>query len=124
MARKELTTIFESFGLIITAQTNIKCVNFLDLTLDLSNGKYKPYRKPNDEPLYLTSHHNFHTQSTNALTNYHVTKKHSTQQPFTTTLFTTTHFTTTHFTTTLSNKAPTEVEWLSRVSFVKSIDRQ
>ena len=52
-ARKELTTIFESFGLRITAQTNIKCVNFLDLTLDLSNGKYKPYRKPNDEPLYI-----------------------------------------------------------------------
>jgi hypothetical protein len=56
-ARKELTTIFESFGLRITAQTNIKCVNFLDLTLDLSNGKYKPYRKPNDDDdkLYLTT---------------------------------------------------------------------
>jgi hypothetical protein len=58
-ARKELTTIFEIFGHRITAQTKIKCVKFLDLMLDLSSGKYKPYRKPNDEPLHinrLTNH--------------------------------------------------------------------
>ncbi|CAB4036789.1 Hypothetical predicted protein, partial [Paramuricea clavata] len=36
-ARKELITIFESIGLRIIAQKNIECVNFLDLTLDLSN---------------------------------------------------------------------------------------
>ena len=28
-------------------------VNFLDITLDLTDGTYKPYRKPNDEPLYI-----------------------------------------------------------------------
>ena len=28
-------------------------VNFLDVTLDLSNESYKPYRKPNDKPLYV-----------------------------------------------------------------------
>ncbi len=27
--------------------------NFLDLTFDLTNGTYKPYRKPNDEPLFV-----------------------------------------------------------------------
>ena len=33
-------------------------VNFLDVTFDLSTGKYKPYRKPNDDPLYIHKHSN------------------------------------------------------------------
>ena len=33
-------------------------VNFLDVTFDLSTGKYKPYRKPNDDPLYINKHSN------------------------------------------------------------------
>ena len=33
-------------------------VNFLDVTFDLSKGKYKPYRKPNDDPLYIDRHPN------------------------------------------------------------------
>ena len=32
--------------------------NFLDLTFDLTNGTYKPYRKPNDQPLYINSSSN------------------------------------------------------------------
>ena len=27
--------------------------NFLDVTFDLTHGTYKPYRKPNDKPLYI-----------------------------------------------------------------------
>ena len=28
-------------------------MNFLDVTLDLEIGVFKPYRKPNDQPLYV-----------------------------------------------------------------------
>ena len=49
---------FEQFGLKITAESNLHVVNFLDVTFDLSIGKYKPYRKSNDDPLYINKHSN------------------------------------------------------------------
>ena len=49
---------FEQFGLKITAESNLYVVNFLDVIFDLSTGKYKPYRKPNDDPLYINKHSN------------------------------------------------------------------
>ena len=52
-ARKQLTETFSKLGLKITATANLRRVNFLDITLDLTDGTYKPYRKPNDEPLYI-----------------------------------------------------------------------
>ena len=52
-ARKDLEHIFNDFGLNITVLTNQLQTNFLDLTLDLTNNTYKPYRKPNDTPLYI-----------------------------------------------------------------------
>ena len=51
--RKNIVSLFKSFGLRITIDTNIKTTNFLDVTLDLKTGTYKPYRKPGDTPLYL-----------------------------------------------------------------------
>ena len=39
--------------LSITIQTNQKIVNYLDVTFDLNNGSYKPYRKPDNTPLYI-----------------------------------------------------------------------
>ena len=57
-ARKELHKAFEQFGLKITAESNLHVVNFLDATFDLSTGKYKPYRKPSDDPLYINKHSN------------------------------------------------------------------
>ena len=51
--RKELIRIFNDFGLKITVQTNQQRTNFLDLTFDLTEGIYKPYRKPNDDPVYI-----------------------------------------------------------------------
>ena len=56
--RKELHKAFEQFGLKITAESNLHAVNFLDVTFDLSTGKYKPYRKPNDDPFYINKHSN------------------------------------------------------------------
>ena len=40
-------------GLKITAESNLKVVNFLDVTLDLRDNSYRPYRKPNDDPIYV-----------------------------------------------------------------------
>ena len=36
----------------ITIETNIRVVKFLNNTFHLMSNTYKPYRKPNDEPLY------------------------------------------------------------------------
>ena len=51
--KKDLTKQFASLGLRITIDTNLKVANYLDLTLNLRTGKYQPYRKPNDEPVYV-----------------------------------------------------------------------
>ena len=56
--RKELHKVFEQFDLKITAEANLHVVNFLDVTFDLTTGKHKPYRKPNDDPLYIHKHSN------------------------------------------------------------------
>ena len=56
--RKELRKVFKQFGLKITAEANLHVVNFLDVTFDLATGKYKLYRKPNDDPLYIHKHSN------------------------------------------------------------------
>ena len=52
LIKKDLCTILRNHGLKITIEANKKTVNFLDVTLDLSNGKYMPYTKHN-----LTTHH-------------------------------------------------------------------
>ena len=56
--RKELYNVFEQFGLKITAEANLHVVNFVDVTFVLTTGKYKPYRKPNDNPLCIHKHSN------------------------------------------------------------------
>ena len=53
--KKDLCAIFRKHGLKITIEANKKCVDFLDVTLNLSNGKYMPYTKPNNTPLYINS---------------------------------------------------------------------
>jgi len=57
-ARKDLIQIFKSHGLNITVETNLTATDFLDVNFDLKNGKYFPYRKPNDSPLYIHSDSN------------------------------------------------------------------
>ena len=52
--RKDFTKIFkEDFDLSITCETNLKVVNFQDVTLNLTTGKYQPYNKPDNNPLYI-----------------------------------------------------------------------
>ena len=51
--RKDITKLFQQAGLKITTQTNLRKVDYLDVTMDLTNGRHTPYRKPNDTPLYI-----------------------------------------------------------------------
>ena len=52
--KKDIVKFFNNIDLRITIQTNLKTVKFLDVTLNLRNGKYYPYHKPNDRPLYIS----------------------------------------------------------------------
>ena len=56
--RKKLFKIFKQESLDITVETNLKIADFLDVTLNLSTGKFYPYRKPNDTPLYVNKQSN------------------------------------------------------------------
>ena len=53
MLKKRLCKLFNDNGLSIEVNVNIKIVNFLDVTLDLNSGIFKPYRKPNDVTNYV-----------------------------------------------------------------------
>ena len=50
--------MFKYCGLSITRKCNLKSVDFVDVTFDLVNEIYKPYRKPNNKPLYIIKHSN------------------------------------------------------------------
>ena len=56
--RKDIVKLFKDQGLKITIQTNLKVVNFLDVTFNLETCSYEPYRKPNDQPLYINKQSN------------------------------------------------------------------
>ena len=56
--RKQIISVFREEGLKITVETNLKEADFLDINLNATNGKYSPYRKPNDVPLYINSQSN------------------------------------------------------------------
>ena len=51
--KQEVSEIFKSNGLKITIEANKKAINFLDVTLDLTSGSYKPFMKPNNKILYV-----------------------------------------------------------------------
>ena len=56
--RKKIIKVFNDLGLSITIQTNLRVVNFLDVTLNLSTNTFMPYRKPNDLPVYINKSSN------------------------------------------------------------------
>ena len=58
ITRKMLHDVFQQIGLKITAQVNHQLVNFLDITLNLNNGNFAPFRKANNNPLYVNSKSN------------------------------------------------------------------
>ena len=56
--RKDVTREFKKQGLNISISTNQKICNFLDVTLNLTDGTHYPYRKPNNETLYIDTNSN------------------------------------------------------------------
>ena len=99
--RKNITRHFKNHGLKITIQTNLKIVNYLDVTFNLTDGSYYPYRKPNNLPQYiniksnhppniikqLISSSSFQHLSTDVFLTTHATNTNSTKpNPFTTML--------------------------------------
>ena len=46
--RKNITKIFKDTSFAIDVETNLKTVDILDVTFNLNNGTYRPYKKPND----------------------------------------------------------------------------
>ena len=50
--KKDLISIFKSNGLSSTVKTNVKVADFLDIHFEIQD-IYQPYKKPDDEPLYI-----------------------------------------------------------------------
>ena len=55
--KKKLQRLFKEYDLEITAESNLKIVNYLDVTFNLNYGTFRPYHKPDDQIQYI------HTES-------------------------------------------------------------
>ena len=53
--RKKIIGVFKDIGFSLEIETNLKEVDFLDVSLNLSNGTYHPYKKPNARLLSIHS---------------------------------------------------------------------
>ena len=51
--KKKICSTFGEHNLELTIEANKKCVNFLDVTLDLRTQSFKPYTKPGNIPQYI-----------------------------------------------------------------------
>ena len=56
--RKKMEQLFATFGLKITTETGMKSTDFLDVTLDLDEGTFKPFRKDEQLPVYVNKRSN------------------------------------------------------------------
>ena len=56
--KKDIVELFAKNGLEITIMTGLKSVDFLDVTFNLTSETYKPYKKPNNELLYVNKQSN------------------------------------------------------------------
>ena len=56
--RKNLIKIFQECGLSIVCKINLTSVDFLDVHFDMKQERYTPYRKPNNDPIYIHKHSN------------------------------------------------------------------
>ena len=53
--KKNIIWVFKDISFSLEIKTNLKEVDFLDVSLNLRNGTYRPYKKPNDILLYVHS---------------------------------------------------------------------
>ena len=51
--RKKIIALIKNEGLSITIETNLFEMDFLDVTFNLVTGKFFPFRKPNNQLLYI-----------------------------------------------------------------------
>ena len=51
--KKDFQKVFKRNGLNITVACNRKIVDYLDVSFNLNDGTYRPYRKPNDNTTYV-----------------------------------------------------------------------
>ena len=56
--KKKIAKVFKEEGLRITIDANKSIVNFLDVTLNMKNGTYRPYLKPGNTPKYVNKQSN------------------------------------------------------------------
>ena len=56
--KKQIVRMFKINGLSITIKTNQKAADFLVVHFDLVQDIYKPYKKPNDDPLHINKNSN------------------------------------------------------------------
>ena len=56
--KKAIVKLFKDCDLRITIQANLRIANFLDVELNLDSGTYQPYRKPDNNPIYLNKNSN------------------------------------------------------------------
>jgi len=55
---RKLTKLFEEVDLTITVDSNLFATDFLDLSYDLQNDTLFPFRKPNNNTLYINKSSN------------------------------------------------------------------
>ena len=67
--RKNIIKIFKDIGFAIDVETNLKIVDLLDITFNLNNGTYKPYKKPNNLLSYINKSSKHPPQIANQLPN-------------------------------------------------------
>ena len=56
--RKRIIKKFQNIGFKIEIVTNLQEVDFLDVTFNLINNTYRPYKKPNDNLTYINTSSN------------------------------------------------------------------
>ena len=56
--KKAIIQIFKRHKLNIMVETGLHVVDYLDVVFDLKNDLFKPYRKPDNEPLYVHKNSN------------------------------------------------------------------
>ena len=56
--KKKVCQILKNHDLKKTIDANLKTVDFLDVTFNLSNDTFSPYIKPNNKPLYINNKSN------------------------------------------------------------------
>ena len=66
--RKNVIKISKEVGFKREIQTHLKIINFLDVTFNLTNGTYRPYKEANESLLYINTSFNHPAQVIKQLT--------------------------------------------------------